>query len=450
MDHLKPKLRAALQPYIENNPVPQDSVIAGGAICNTILNLLHDTNLPINDVDIYTFVEQLPEENVEEYGYANTVVYAAIDKIHLILSKMPEKLNHSNKIYNLIRRFNINAVQVAYDWHNDVLYYTKDFLSFLSHRKLLLNPRQIENVTMNVIKLYQKHQLGVGVLNNEYLTSVYSDETIPYFKIPQKYQGLFLQLKQDPQFTISEWRNGGIHIGANNIFDKFEFVRNSDHICMVANELALYGNISYNTKVALKANLIRTYTTLATIDIDYWRNKLVLDNFIKSKECENLMWEFSHLIYFREIPIVVQLLQLLRGSSNLYLETWNTYLVQSNYLQNLQELLKDFSIISNKQITPNPPLFKNQVSKLHDVATIKKFSLYDLMEISSHARTMIKIPGCGFIKTSNFIPGAISWSYYNPGLRCSQKYFSIVEYLRWYGIIIPDSNPDSTEFEIPF
>lgn len=183
MLELKHQLREILGSAMGAYRPSPTQLIAGGAVANTLLNLIHKTTLPINDIDIFSFIPnpdlgaatQANLISTTDYDYpADFIVWATdLPKIQLITHRSWPMFTWDEKAYALINQFNFNATQAAYHWASDTLYYTPAFERFVNHRQILYNPLPSGNAVLNILKSYKKHTEGVGQLTPTYFRNVF-------------------------------------------------------------------------------------------------------------------------------------------------------------------------------------------------------------------------------------------------------------------------------------
>ena len=135
--------------------LPNEGVLAGGAVANTILFLLDKKEYPINDIDIFIETDEnkpsvfretendfIPSsygplfENVDGYKVVSSENKGLINEIKIKRFSEYKKEYEPPLAQTLIKAFDINQTQVAIDLKTKKTYYTPEFIEFLKKREL--------------------------------------------------------------------------------------------------------------------------------------------------------------------------------------------------------------------------------------------------------------------------------------------------------------------------
>lgn len=162
--------------YFPEFPEDRPQIIAGGAIANAIINIVHEKNVPINDLDIFvysnhetlgdsvaTFDEdaEYPGEMTKRLQIADRVTVGNWDFIHMnVLDKYQYLLEVTPiEFYNtVLASFDLNCTQagIYYDDREGLrLLVTLDFVNFLSSQRVeVVNVHSIVTIARMIKKAY--------------------------------------------------------------------------------------------------------------------------------------------------------------------------------------------------------------------------------------------------------------------------------------------------------
>ncbi|NBO22585.1 hypothetical protein EBU94_04495, partial [bacterium] len=149
-------LRKSLEIIKGVTPIPTSGFLAGGSLQTISWNLLHNQNVPINDVDVFNYspisetegktIETETEKNIDEDIYGDIVISVEKKIVYKICSVKQEGIlnlvdyqSNFPTVEGLISRFDINSTQVGYDISSDKFFWTKDFEEFLINKKLYVS-----------------------------------------------------------------------------------------------------------------------------------------------------------------------------------------------------------------------------------------------------------------------------------------------------------------------
>jgi hypothetical protein len=140
--------------------LPSEGFLAGGAIANTIFNMVTGKMAPVNDIDIYriidvkekhTFEELKNKQNFqkmeleiyEDYrgmyrGYKNGDYYIIEEVSNQGIINFIDYKTNTRNYQIILDSFDINCCQVGYDLETNKCYYTKEFQEFLQSQELRL------------------------------------------------------------------------------------------------------------------------------------------------------------------------------------------------------------------------------------------------------------------------------------------------------------------------
>ena len=135
--------------------LPNEGILAGGAVANTILSLLDKKEYPINDIDIFIETDEenssilretekdfIPSsygplfKNVDGYKVVSSKNKGLINEIKVKRCSEYKKEYEPPFAQTLIKAFDINQTQVAIDLKTKKIYYTPEFVDFLKKREL--------------------------------------------------------------------------------------------------------------------------------------------------------------------------------------------------------------------------------------------------------------------------------------------------------------------------
>ena len=135
--------------------LPNEGILAGGAVANTILSLLEKKEYPINDIDIFIETDEenssvfretesdfIPStygpmfENVDGYKVVSSSNAGLINEIKVKRCSEYKKEYEPPLAQTITKAFDINQTQIAIDLKTKKIYYTPEFIEFLKKREL--------------------------------------------------------------------------------------------------------------------------------------------------------------------------------------------------------------------------------------------------------------------------------------------------------------------------
>lgn len=148
-----------------------NSVIAGGAICNLLYNQKHNENAPVNDIDIFTFIQRATEDiSLNQDGamldYVGDI-QDSINNLKILDTKRDGIFNIINVevdyIFNLselgrqlVNNFDINATQAFITLDDLNIMTLKSFDEFLETKQLKITSTNTPIKTM--LRILKKHK----------------------------------------------------------------------------------------------------------------------------------------------------------------------------------------------------------------------------------------------------------------------------------------------------
>lgn len=161
--------------------LPNKGILGGGALANTMWELISGNKAIINDIDIFIYtpnvkINIISNFNVmlyysDEYSQLTSKIIKD-DKYSIIAVSNDGIFNYinynsvSDDPINIINSFDINATQVAYDLENDKLYFTEDFKDFLiNHQLKVVNGHTPQHTIIRMVK--KADELGIGISDLE-------------------------------------------------------------------------------------------------------------------------------------------------------------------------------------------------------------------------------------------------------------------------------------------
>lgn len=425
------KLRIELESLLGDFIVPHNGIIAGGAVANIVINILTGSTLPVNDIDVF-IPNAVGGEYVNPYTpYGTrfrTKTVQGNDYIQLIAIDLQSGLNRANTITELLRTFHLNCTQIAYDWHLDKLYYTKEFIWFTKNRQLLFNPLAYYNVAMNVVKAYKKHIENVGWLDDAYLTKVYGGENIRHADT-FNHKPLLTRMINDPAFSVS---NPSYYINAD--ICQIHGNNPSDPMSNMAyeNERIMYGNVSKTSRSIYEYNS-KIYLMLHLIDLEYMRNKLSFDTIVLLGLTHFIkLVNYVALSRLISIPLLLQVVALVNKRPELYKLTFGAYLLNTNHIDDIQTLLQGYHELINTPVMPK--LFKGQIVTINQMFRANLASAEEVTELRTKRIIYIDTP---HIVTKVNAQGQVR--YFTIGLNSKTvrelMQLPIITYLNWYRLV---------------
>lgn len=158
--------------------LPNKGILAGGALGNTIWEVVSKNKAVINDLDIFIYTTEKNHiisvhdviQGYTEYSH----IFTKLGDVKYSISSVNNDgiynyINYnsfSKDPMNIINSFDINATQVAYDIENDKFYYTEDFKEFLSTSKLkVIDGHTPQHTAIRIVK--KANELGVDIPHDE-------------------------------------------------------------------------------------------------------------------------------------------------------------------------------------------------------------------------------------------------------------------------------------------
>lgn len=368
--------RKALDKIKQKYGLPKSGFIAGGAIANSIWELVSGTPAVINDIDVFIFNDKI--DTIDEYDRSSLFRYTDKDlkyfdtysgiawstytkDFYSIVSADRDGIfnyikynSNSDKPELILNSFDINCTKVGYSIDEDKFYFTNDFSEFIKTGKLLISSTTTPSHT--TVRLAKKSkELNVDLdrfelkILEHILSSHFSDQNKRCFK--SKYKDMLLDnwkilkdyfvLERDKQleeyvvmnFNINEElyylkptksdRLDGFIIGENIFKDS-----NIDNIFTSKQFMFYIRNVYGNEHLARMWNKLSYFFTDDYVDCEISdKDMLLLENFAKYasgsintlkglKLSEQISFINKVLEEFKEDPIIaISLLE--KGNINI-------------------------------------------------------------------------------------------------------------------------------------
>lgn len=368
--------RKALDKIKQKYGLPKSGFIAGGAIANSIWELVSGTPAVINDIDVFIFNDKI--DTIDEYDRSSLFRYTDKDlkyfdtysgiawstytkDFYSIVSADRDGIfnyikynSNSDKPELILNSFDINCTKVGYSIDEDKFYFTNDFSEFIKTGKLLISSTTTPSHT--TVRLAKKSkELNVDLdrfelkILEHILSSHFSDQNKRCFK--SKYKDMLLDnwkilkdyfiLERDKQleeyvvmnFNINEElyylkptksdRLDGFIIGENIFKDS-----NIDNIFTSKQFMFYIRNIYDNEHLVRMWNKLSYFFTDDYVDCEISdKDMLLLENFAKYasgsintlkglKLSEQISFINKVLEEFKEDPIIaISLLE--KGNINI-------------------------------------------------------------------------------------------------------------------------------------
>lgn len=166
----------------------KNAVIAGGAVCNSVYNHMHNEKAPINDIDIFVF-KQLPkaQENLDQDGaqdtYVNEIIGEVSNKVKMVSTERFDNINLTTvSVENLfdletlgrqlIEGFDINCTKAFITLEpNSKLILHEEFSLFLKTKQLRSYKTRTPIKTM--LRIVKKKKEFKAYLSDFHLDSLY-------------------------------------------------------------------------------------------------------------------------------------------------------------------------------------------------------------------------------------------------------------------------------------
>lgn len=209
--------RKALDKIKQKYGLPKSGFIAGGAIANSIWELVSGTPAVINDIDVFVFNDKI--DVLDEYDRSSLFRYTDKDlkyfdtysgiawstytkDFYSIVSADRDGIfnyikynSNSDKPELILNSFDINCTKVGYSIDEDKFYFTNDFSEFIKTGKLLISSTTTPSHT--TVRLAKKSkELNVDLdrfelkILEHILSSHFSDQNKRCFK--SKYKDMLL------------------------------------------------------------------------------------------------------------------------------------------------------------------------------------------------------------------------------------------------------------------
>ena len=209
--------RKALDKIKQKYGLPKSGFIAGGAIANSIWELVSGTPAVINDIDVFIFNDKI--DTIDEYDRSSLFRYTDKDlkyfdtysgiawstytkDFYSIVSADRDGIfnyikynSNSDKPEFILNSFDINCTKVGYSIDEDKFYFTNDFSEFIKTGKLLISSTTTPSHT--TVRLAKKSkELNVDLdrfelkILEHILSSHFSDQNKRCFK--SKYKDMLL------------------------------------------------------------------------------------------------------------------------------------------------------------------------------------------------------------------------------------------------------------------
>lgn len=163
--------------------LPKTGFLAGGAIANTVWNLVSGKNSPINDIDIYRYKGTIPQHSFEgdkrqkfskketsifeDYkgpykGFKNNGCYVIEDVYNEGMLNFIDYISDVDNLQLILDSFDLNCCQIGYDLEKEKFYYTKEFVEFLQTSDLRLT--NLTSPSHTAVRLFKKKdELGANL-----------------------------------------------------------------------------------------------------------------------------------------------------------------------------------------------------------------------------------------------------------------------------------------------
>jgi hypothetical protein len=209
--------RKALDKIKQKYGLPKSGFIAGGAIANSIWELVSGTPAVINDIDVFVFNDKI--DTIDEYDRSSLFRYTDKDlkyfdtysgiawstytkDFYSIVSADRDGIfnyikynSNSDRPELILNSFDINCTKVGYSIDEDKFYFTNDFSEFIKTGKLLISSTTTPSHT--TVRLAKKSkELNVDLdrfelkILEHILSSHFSDQNKRCFK--SKYKDMLL------------------------------------------------------------------------------------------------------------------------------------------------------------------------------------------------------------------------------------------------------------------
>lgn len=209
--------RKALDKIKQKYGLPKSGFIAGGAIANSIWELVSGTPAVINDIDVFIFNDKI--DTIDEYDRSSLFRYTDKDlkyfdtysgiawstytkDFYSIVSADRDGIfnyikynSNSDRPELILNSFDINCTKVGYSIDEDKFYFTNDFSEFIKTGKLLISSTTTPSHT--TVRLAKKSkELNVDLdrfelkILEHILSSHFSDQNKRCFK--SKYKDMLL------------------------------------------------------------------------------------------------------------------------------------------------------------------------------------------------------------------------------------------------------------------
>jgi len=215
--------------------LPTEGFLAGGAIANTIFNMITGKMAPVNDIDIYRIIDLKDKHTFEELknkqsfqkmeleiyedyrgmyrGYKNGDYYIIDDVSNQGIINFIDYKTNTRNYQIILDSFDINCCQVGYDLENKKCYYTKDFQEFLENQELrLVNLTSPSHTAIRLIKKKIELDVKLPQLELDAISYALSDINSTRFldirkkRFQHRYKDLYHKYESDlsPFFTLEE------------------------------------------------------------------------------------------------------------------------------------------------------------------------------------------------------------------------------------------------------
>jgi hypothetical protein len=215
--------------------LPSEGFLAGGALANTIFNIVTGKMAPINDIDIYRIIDikdkhtfedirnkqnfqKMELEVYEDYrgmyrGYKNGDYYIIEEVSNQDIINFIDYKTNTRNHQIILDSFDINCCQVGYDLENKKCYYTKDFQEFLETQELrLVNLTSPSHTAIRLIKKKIELDVKLPQLELDAISYALSDINSTRFldirkkRFQHRYKDLYHKYESDlnPFFTLKE------------------------------------------------------------------------------------------------------------------------------------------------------------------------------------------------------------------------------------------------------
>lgn len=171
-DNIDELIKISIDKLKSQYKLPNNGLIAGGALANTAWSIVKGNEPTINDIDIFKknrsdvqFIKpnndyKMPYTYMSKYNFITDYIesinmkYNIIDVIYDGIYNIIYTDVTDNKYENIIKSFDLNCVQVGYSLEEGNTYYSNEFIEFLNTGDLKIV--NLNNPIKTLIRLFKK------------------------------------------------------------------------------------------------------------------------------------------------------------------------------------------------------------------------------------------------------------------------------------------------------